>query len=126
MIATKTSANVTELVSVLQKKWTHVLPIPSAFESELFRWRSYWKRHSLDESSQSVTSLLVKHEAERSLSCVRLVHTWLRSTMTTERLSDLACIAMHSSFVPISRDQVCEKYMAIHPRRMASTSLLHN
>lgn len=58
---------------------------------------------------------------------VRRIHTWLRGTMTTERLSDLAVIAMHChSLVRINRDQVCDKYIAMHPRRMMAASLLDN
>ena len=34
-------------------------------------------------------------EAERSFSCRRRPHTWLRSIMTRDRLSDLSVIAMH-------------------------------
>ena len=36
-------------------------------------------------------------EAERSFSCLRRLHTWLRWTMTTDRLSDLSVIAMHGN-----------------------------
>jgi hypothetical protein len=135
VIVTKSSESITELVNVLQEKWDHVLPISSAFKSELFRWNSYCKRQASGETS--VTCLLAKHadsiffpnirellkilavlpmgssEAERSFSCVRRIHTWLRSTMTTERLSDLALIAMHSHFVFITREQVCERYIAM-------------
>ena len=132
-----------ELAKGLQGKWEHLLPISSAFESELLRWRSYCEQQALD--NVSVRCLLSKHannlfspnfrellkilsvlpigstEAEWSFSCVR---TWLRSTMTTEKLSDLAVIAMHCHTVRIHRDQVCDKYMAMHPRRMMSASLL--
>ena len=34
-------------------------------------------------------------EAERSFSCVRRVHNWLQSTMSTDRLADLAVIAVN-------------------------------
>ena len=58
-------------------------------------------------------------DAKRSFSCVGgPVHTWLRSTMTAEKLSDLAVIAMHCHNIHIHRDKVCDKYMAMHPRRM--------
>jgi hypothetical protein len=47
-----------------------------------------------------------------------------KEPMTTERLSDLVVIAMQSHFFHINRDEVCEKYVAMHPRRMMSASLL--
>ena len=63
-------------------------------------------------------------EAKRSFSCIRRICTWLGNTMTTERLSSLAVIAMHANAVTIDRGVVCEKFVALHPRRMtASTSL---
>ncbi|KAG1674075.1 hypothetical protein GQR58_015244 [Nymphon striatum] len=36
-------------------------------------------------------------EAERSFSCVKRIRTWQRSTMTTERLSNLSPIAIHTT-----------------------------
>ena len=63
-------------------------------------------------------------EAEKSFSCFRRIHNWLRNTMTTERLSDLAVIAMHAKAVTIDRSVVCEKFVALHPRQMTASSLL--
>ena len=147
LIVTKSSEAIYELANVLQEKWDHLLPVSSAFESELSRWANHCKRQAIEETS--VTSLLSKHadnmffpnirellkilavlpigstEAERSFSCVRRVHTWLRSTMTTQRLSDLAVIAMHGHVIPISREQVCEAFIKNHPRKMMAPSLLH-
>lgn len=34
-------------------------------------------------------------EAEQSFSCLRQVNTWLRSTMTEERLGNLGVLAVH-------------------------------
>ncbi|CAH3162335.1 unnamed protein product [Porites evermanni] len=33
-------------LNILQdlEKWEHILPLPAAFESELFRWSNHWKR----------------------------------------------------------------------------------
>ena len=33
-----------ELAQVLHKKWGHLMPLPSSFESELFCWMNQWKR----------------------------------------------------------------------------------
>ena len=138
-----------ELAHVLHEKWGHLMPLPSSFESELFRWMNHWKRQEAsDYESISVCSLLAKHadniffpnvrellkilavlpmgstEVERSFSCIWRIHTWLRNTMTTERLSDLAVIAMHANAVTIDRSVVCEKFVALHPRRMTASTLL--
>ena len=32
-----------ELALVLHEKWRHLIPLPSSFESELFRWINHWK-----------------------------------------------------------------------------------
>ena len=110
---------------------------------------NHWKRQeALDYESISVSSLLAKHtdnifypktgellkflavlpmgsmELERSFSCIRRIHTWLRNIMTIERLSDLAVIAMHANAVTIDRSVVCEKFVALHPRRMMVSTLL--
>ena len=60
---------------------------------------------------------------ERSFSFMRRILTWLRIIMITERLSDLAVIAMYAKAVTIDRSVVCEKFVALHPRRMTASSL---
>ena len=53
-------------------------------------------------------------EAERSFSLLRRIKTYARSTMTEERLSDLAIIAMNYSVrVPI--DEICHAFVQAHP-----------
>ena len=148
VIVTKRMEAVVELGRVLHEKWNHVMPLPSAFDSELLRWMNYWKRQPQPVASSSVTSILATHadniffpnvrellkilavlpigstEAERSFSCIRRIHTWLRSSMTTSRLSNLAVAAMHShTTIPINRNQICERFMALHSRRMNASSL---
>uniref|UniRef100_UPI00358F763F 52 kDa repressor of the inhibitor of the protein kinase-like n=1 Tax=Myxine glutinosa TaxID=7769 RepID=UPI00358F763F len=146
VIVKQSTAEVKELGQCLLVKWNHVMPLPSAFQSELQRWMNYWKRQ-LPISASSVTSLLTFHadatffpnlrellkilavlpvgsvEAERSFSCLRRIHNWLRNTMATEKLSDLAVIAMHGHEVPISKADICKGYMDLHPRRMMASSL---
>ena len=144
----KSSQRTAELANVLQRTTEHLLQLSSAFESELFRWKRYCKQPALD--NVSVRCLLwSKHadnlffpnvrellkilpvlliggtDAERSISFVgRPVDTWLRSTMTAEKLSDLSVIAMHCHNIHIHRDKVRDKYMAMHPRRMVWVSFL--
>ena len=149
VITSKSEEATVEVGQVLHEKWGHLMPLPSSFESELFRWMNHWKRQAVsDYESISVSSLLANHaddiffpnvrellkdlailpmgstEAERSFSCIRRIHTWLRNTMTTKRLSDLAVIGMHANTVAIDRRLVCEKFVAQHPRRMTASSLL--
>ena len=114
VISKKDENAVTSLLKVLKEKWEHILPLP-AFESELFRWSNHWKRQAAIPD-ESVASIIASHgdgiffpnmrellkilgvlpvgstEAERSFSCLRRLHTWLRSTMTTDRPSDLSII----------------------------------
>ena len=138
-----------ELAQLLHEKWGHLMPSPSSFESELFRWMNHWKRQEAsDYESISLSTLLAKHadniffpnvrenlkilavlpmgskDAERSFSCIRRIHTWLRNTMTTERLSGLAVIPMHANAITIDSVVVCEKCVALHPRRMTASTLL--
>ena len=64
-------------------------------------------------------------EAERSFSSIRRIHTWLRSTMTTEQLSDLTVIAINANTVTIDKRLVYDKLcMAWDPQRMTTHSLL--
>ena len=103
VLTVKTSEEISELAKVFQAKWEHLLPVSSALESELFRWKGYCQQKALGDVS--VTGLLSSHadnlffpnirellkilavlpigstEAERSFSCVRRIHTWLRSRM---------------------------------------------
>ena len=143
VIVTKSIEGAMQLGRVLCEKWSHM-----SFDSKLLRWMNYWKQQAAPVASTSVTTLLATHtdniffpnvrellkiltvlpigsvEAERSFSCVQRIHTWLRSTMTASRLSDLAVIAMHShTTIPIDRRQICECFMALHPRRMNASSL---
>ena len=44
-------------------------------------------------------------EAERSFSCMKRVKTWLRSTMTSDRLSDLCVLHCHSEKINDNREK---------------------
>ena len=147
VISKKDENAVTSLLNVLKEKWEYILPLTAAFESELFRWSNYWKRQEV-MPDESVASIIASHadgiffpnilellkilavlpigstEAERSFSCLRRLHTWLRSTMTTDRLSDLSVITMHgNTMVALETDSICRAFMKLHPRRMTEPSL---
>ena len=51
------------------------------------------------------------------------VNTWLRSTIPTKRLSDLAVISMNGHAVSIDRMEICRRFMAAQPRRTTPSSL---
>ena len=53
VISKKDENAVTSLLNVLKEKWEHILPLPAAFESELFRWSNHLKRQEAmpDESA---------------------------------------------------------------------------
>ena len=133
VISKKDEKAVTSLLKVLKEKWEHILPLPAAFESELFRWSNHWKRQAAipDESVASVASVellkilaVVPFGSKRSFSCLRRLHTWLRSTMTTDRLSDLSVFAMHgNTMVALETDRNGRAFTELHPRRMTEPSL---
>ena len=56
-------------------------------------------------------------ECERSVSRLRCLKTYLRSTMTEARLNGLALLYTHRD-IPCSSDQVVEGFAQRHPRRM--------
>jgi len=140
---------VTSLINVLKQKWENVLPLPAAFESELFRWSNKWKIARQEAMpDESVASIIPSHadgiffpnvrellkilavlpigstEAERSFFCLRRLHTWLRWTTTTHRLSDLSVIAMYgNTTVAMKTDNIYRTFMEVHPRRMTEPSL---
>ena len=58
-LTVKTSEEISELAKVLQAKWEHLLPVSSALESELFRWKGYCQQKALGDVS--VTGLLSSH-----------------------------------------------------------------
>ena len=142
-MVSKSEEATVERGQILNKKWGHLIPLPSSFKSELFRCINYWKCEvASDYESISVSTLLAKRANNiffpnirelkilavlpvGSIRSIRRIHTWLRNTMTTEQLSDLPVIAMNANIVTIDKRLVCDKLsMAQHPRRMITHSLL--
>lgn len=60
VISKKDENAVTSLLNVLKEKWEHILPLPAAFESELFRWSNHWKRQEA-MPDESVASIIASH-----------------------------------------------------------------
>ena len=64
-------------------------------------------------------------ETERSNSQLKLLKTYLRSTMTEERLSSLAVIKIHREMVAdLDFDKLVVEFSNRHPRRMALPCVL--
>lgn len=64
-------------------------------------------------------------EAERCISCLRRLKTYLRSSMNQDRLTGLALLHVHN-YIPIDIDQVIEEFALMHPRRMKLANILSN
>ena len=83
--------------------------------------------HSLPKHSSYVTtgmhSTVTSCECERSTSTMRRLHTYMRTSMTQERLSSLALLHIHYD-VPIDLDEAVNIYSRLHPRRLALDSLI--
>ena len=75
---------------------------------------------SVRSAIQIIMALSSTVEAERSFSCMKRVRTWLRSTMSSDRLSDLCVLHCHSARIndteKINRVVTC---VAGGKRRMA-------
>ena len=56
-------------------------------------------------------------EVERSISSLRRLKTYVRSTMTEERLAGLALMHIHSD-LPVDVEQILESFVIAHPHRM--------
>ena len=120
--------------------WERDLPFPNSLLGEVRRWQSLWRAKS-EEGANLPHNLLLSFrfcdadafpniycllliactlpitsaEAERSFSLMRRLKTYARSTMSEERLSDLAVIAI--------TDYICHLFCQAHPRRLFQSSL---
>ena len=120
------------------------LVFPSAAGAELELWCAHFVGKDLPNTPQAafqhanavtfpnVRKMLVgvmvlpvtSCEAERSFSTLRCVKTYLRSTMTQERLSGLALMNVHShnSYMP-SPEEVKSEFLLKNRRLMEETDL---
>ena len=84
---------------------------------------SVFLSHEQNQYHQPVTTC----ETERSNSQLKLLKTYLRSTMTEERLSALAIIKVHRSMVEdLNHDELVVAFANKHTRRMALPCVLIN
>ena len=111
-------------------------------------WETFWCNKEDDSLPDSITSTLrasvsrqdafpnifaalkilgtipvTSCECERTISVLRRLKTYLRSSMTQERLNGLAMMSIHRNR-PIDVDRVINFFAAKHPRKMVFIDLL--
>ena len=97
-------------------------------ESEVRTWQHMWRQETGEKPTTLLSALgstdpfpiiskmitilvtlpVTSAEAERSFSTLRSLKTWLRSTMTEERLTGLALMRVHPDLVPAVSDIVTQ------------------
>ena len=124
--------------------WENDLPFPKSLGNELRRWQSMWQSAEKELPSNLLLALgacdvdafpnihrllliactlpISSAEAERSFSLMKRIKTCTRSTMSEERFSDLAVIAMHYP-ERFEVDEICEAFVKAHPRRLFQATL---
>ena len=119
------------------------LPNISSLRSKVHSWYIKWKSEEIEHGSGSLPSALnstlsqtsnyspnikalitilcilpvTSCTAERSFSGLKGIKTALRSTMSNERLSNIALVHLHQD-IPIDIDEVIDEFSRLHPRRI--------
>ena len=123
--------------------WENDLPFPKSFANELRRWQSMWQSAEKELPSDLLLALgacdvdafpnmhhllpiacslpISSAEAERSFSLMKRIKTCTRSTMSEERFSDLAVIAMH--YPERFEVEIYKAFVKAHPRRLSQATL---
>lgn len=122
------------------------LPSQRSLSAELEQWRIEWANKPTKETPSTIAAALgacdgtlypniktilklcatypvTSAECERRISSLRLIKTFLRSTMSQDRLSSLAMIYSHRN-IPISSEQVVRDFARKKPKRMMAVSFL--
>lgn len=122
------------------------LPNPSSLAVELHLWKCKWRSFSqplpdtpaeaLIFASRSMfpnihellrlvcTIPVTSCECERSVSVLRRLKTYLRSSMGQERLSGLALMHIHYG-MELNLEEIINTFARKHPRRMVLSDILH-
>ncbi|XP_068731307.1 52 kDa repressor of the inhibitor of the protein kinase-like [Montipora capricornis] len=120
------------------------LPDEVFLGNELRRWQSMWQSAEKELPSNLLLALgacdvdafpnihrlllvactlpISSAEAERSFSLTKRIKSCTRSTMSEERFSDLAVIAMHYP-ERFEVDKICEAFVKAHSRRLFQAKL---
>ena len=124
--------------------WENDLPFPKSLGNELRRWQTMWQSAEKELPNNLLLALgacdedtfpnihrllliactlpISSAEAERSFSLMKRIKTCTRSTMSEERFSDLAVIAMHYP-ERFEVDEICDAFVKAHPRRLFQATL---
>lgn len=117
--------------------WGHLMPLPSSFESEVFRWMNHLglltirkrrRRHLFSKREGTSKNFRRLPYGEQGGGKVIFLYSddpYLASQHNDHRMSHRFSRHRYAcNVVTIDRSVVCEKFVALHPRRMtASTSL---
>ena len=135
----------TSSLSDLLQQYSDDLPNPSSLETELHMWRCKWNSSStplpdtpadaLVFASETIfpnihclfrlicTLPVTSCECERSISVLRRLKTYLRSSMGQERLSGLALMHIHYG-MEFDLDEIINIFARKRPRRMVLSDIL--
>ena len=135
----------TQLVEDLTKFYEDDVPSSSSLTQELHLWKCEWQSYSGDLPDTPSKALLhaspsmfpnihcllriictlpvTSCECERSISVLRRLKSYLRSTMGQERLSGLALLHVNYS-MELNLDDIISMFARQHPRRMLLTDVL--
>ena len=122
------------------------LPIPQNFQAELHCCLTRWEGEAnCDVPKDAATSLkaadnaffpnihtclklvctfgVTSAECERTISALRRLETYMRSTMTEDRINGLAMLHVHYG-VEVNIDAIINQFVRLHPRRMEFINIL--
>lgn len=133
-------------ISEAVKFYNDDLPNPMIIDEEMHVWKTKWLSVEAQERPKSLQDCLKvcskttlpnifcllklfstlpvsSCSCERSASTLRRLNNYLRCTQSEERLTSLALIHCNYS-KEINVDEICQRFLSKHPRRMQSASIL--
>ena len=134
-------------ISAAIQMYRQDLPSPELIPSEILRWKMRFQAMPPDERPSTPSGALkecnptyfpnigtllklictlpvTSCECERSASTLRRLHTYLRASMSQQRLTSLALMHIHYDH-NINFDEVVDIYAHLHPRRLELDSLIN-
>lgn len=130
--------------SELVELYHNDLPSPELFDQEYTRWKFKFQNIANKPSSCAdaikqcdavsfpnifillqiaCTVPVTSCECERNASALRALHTYLRTSMSVNRLTALALMHIHYSHI-VDLDEVVDLFAKLHPRRVQLSSVL--
>ena len=127
--------------------WQQDIPSPLGLKNEIKRWQDHWLKTTVSAPTNlkdcsdfadpdfypNIRQLLLvgctlpigSCEAERSFSVLKRLKSAVRSTMTTDRLSGLAVMAVHNETAYfLKTEEVVRRFVQAFPRKMFCQSIL--